>query len=138
MSRTEKRAKMLCIGEANSLSQKERIKRLTLTLHFSQIQNYNLFLPKTLQLFQMNSSDQPYNSEETSESDYSSDTSQQWDQSLENNFLKEPKYLAFWSSLLLLFCYCFTCKEKTKISSARTRGTLLVVTMKCHNKHIHT
>ena len=86
----------------------------------------------------MNSSDQPYNSEETSESDYSSDTSQQSDQSLENNFLKEPKYLVFWSSLLLLFCYCFTCKEKTNILSARTRGTLLVVTMKCHNKHIHT
>ena len=102
MSRAEKRAKMLCIGEANSLSQKERIKRLTLTLHFSQIQNYNLFLPKTLQLFQMNSSDQPYNSEETSESDYSSDTSQQSDQSSENNLLKEPRYLVFWSSLLLL------------------------------------
>ena len=85
-----------------------------------------------------NKSDQPYNPEETSESDYSSDASQQSDESFENNFLKEPKYLVFWSSLLLLFRYCFTCKEKTKITSVRTRGTLLVVTMKCHNKHIHT
>ena len=85
-----------------------------------------------------NESDQLYNPEETSESDYSSDTSQQSNESLENNFLKEPKYLVFWSSLLLLFRYCFTCKEKTKITSVRTRGTLLVVTMKCHNKHIHT
>ena len=85
-----------------------------------------------------NESDQPYNPEETSESDYSSDTSQQSYESLENNSLKEPKYLVFWSSLLLLFRYCFTCREKTKITSARTRGTLLVVTMKCHNKHIHT
>ena len=33
---------------------------------------------------------------------------------------KEPKYLVFWSSLLLL--RCFNCKEKTKITSARTRG----------------
>ena len=85
-----------------------------------------------------NESDQSYNPEETSESDYSSDTSQQSDESLENTFLKEPKYLVFWSSLLLLFRYCFTCKGKTKITSVRTRGTLLVVTMKCHNKHIHT
>ena len=54
-------------------------------------------------------SDQPYNPEETSESDYSSDASQQSDESFENNFLKEPKYLVFWSSLLLLFRYCFTC-----------------------------
>ena len=37
-------------------------------------------------------SDQPYNPEETSESDYSSDTSQQSDKSLENNSLKEPKH----------------------------------------------
>ena len=84
-----------------------------------------------------NENHQPYNPEETSESDYSSDTGQQSDESLENNFLKEPKYLVFWSSLLLLFRY-FTCKEKTKLTSVRTRGTLLVVTKKCHNKHIHT
>ena len=45
---------------------------------------------------------------------------------------------SLWSSVLLLFRYCFTCNEKTKITSVRTRGTLLVVTMKCHNKHIHT
>ena len=86
-----------------------------------------------------NESDQPYNLKKTSESDYSSDTSKQSDKSLENTFLKEPKYLVFWSSLLLLFRYCFTCKEKTKILSVRrSRGTLLVVTMKCHNKHIYT
>ena len=84
-----------------------------------------------------NESDQLYNPEETSESDYSSDTSQQSNESLENNFLKEPKYLVFWSSLLLLF-RCFACKEKTKITSVRTRGTFLVVAVKCHNKHIHT
>ena len=77
-----------------------------------------------------NESDQPYNPEETSESDYSSDTSEQSDESLENNFLKESKHLVFWSSLLLLFRYCITCKEKTKITSARNRGTLIVVTMK--------
>ena len=81
---------------------------------------------------------QPYNPEETSESDNSSDTSQQSDESLENSFLKEPKYLIFWSSFLLLFRYCFTWKEKTKIISVRIRGTVLVVTMKCHNKHTHT
>ena len=85
-----------------------------------------------------NQSDQSYNPEETSESGYSSDTSQQSDESLENTFLKEPKYLVFWSSLLLLFRHCFNCKEKTKITSVRTRGTVLVVTVKCHNKHIHT
>ena len=85
-----------------------------------------------------NESDQPYNAEETSESDYSSDTSQQSNESLKNTFLKEPKYLVFWSSLLLLFCDCFTCKEKTKIASVRIRGSLLVVTMKYHNKHIQT
>ena len=81
---------------------------------------------------------QPYSPEEASESDQSSDTSQQLNKSVENNFLNEPKCLVFWSSLLLLFCYCFTFKEKTKITSVKTRGTLLVVTMKCHNKHIHT
>ena len=85
-----------------------------------------------------NESGQPYNPEDRGESDYSSDTSQKSDESLENTFLKELKYLVFWSSLLLLFRYCFTCKEKTKITSVRTRGTLLVVTMKCHNKHLHT
>ena len=83
-------------------------------------------------------SDQSYNPEETSESDYSSDTGQQSDGSLENTFLKEPKYLVFWSNFLLLFRYCFSCKEKTKITSVRSRGILLVVTVKCHNKHIHT
>ena len=61
-----------------------------------------------------NESDQPYNPEETSENDYSSDKSQQSDESVENTFLKEPKYLVFGSSLLLLFHYFFTCKEKTK------------------------
>ena len=81
-----------------------------------------------------NESDQSYNPEETSESYCSSDTRKESDESLENTFLKEPKYLVFWSNL---FRYRFTCKEKTKITSVRTRGTLLVVTMKCHNKHIH-
>ena len=38
-----------------------------------------------------NESDQPYNPEETSESDYLSDTSQQSDQSLENTFFKETE-----------------------------------------------
>ena len=50
-----------------------------------------------------NECDQPYNPEETSETDDSSDTSQQSDESLENTFLREPRYLVFWSSLLLLF-----------------------------------
>ena len=63
---------------------------------------------------------------------------QQSDESLKNTFLKEPKYLVFWSNLFLLFHYCFTCKEKIETSSARTRGILLVVTIKYHNKHIHT
>ena len=67
-----------------------------------------------------NESDQFCNPEETSESDYSSDTSQQSGESLENTFFKEPKYLVFWSSFLLLFHYCFTCKEKTKSTSVRT------------------
>ena len=80
-------------------------------------------------------SNQPYNPEETSESDYSSDTSQQSDESLENTFLIEPNYLVFWSSFLLLFRYCFICNKKTKVTSVRTRGTILVVKMKCHNKH---
>ena len=62
-----------------------------------------------------NESYQPYYPKETSESDYSSDTSQQSDASFENNFLKEPKHLVFWSSLLLLFRYCFTSKKKNKI-----------------------
>ena len=86
-----------------------------------------------------NESDQSYNIEEPSESDYSSEKSQQSDRCLENTFPKEPKYLVFWSSLLLLFRYCFTCKQKTKITPVRTRGgTLLVLTMKGHNEHIHT
>ena len=72
-----------------------------------------------------NESDQPYNPEETSESDYSSDTSQQSDESLENNFFKGPKYLVFWLSLLLLFRYCLTCIEKTKITSLEELFLLL-------------
>ena len=83
-----------------------------------------------------NESDQLYNPEETSESDYSLDANQQSDESLDKTFFKEPKYFVFWSSLLLLFRSCFTYKEKTKNSSVRTRGTL--VTMKYHKKHIHT
>ena len=68
-----------------------------------------------------NKSDQSYNREETSESDYSSGTSQQSDESLENTFLKEPKYLVFWSSLL--FCYCFTCKDKTDYICKNSRNS---------------
>ena len=34
--------------------------------------------------------------------------------------------------------YCFISRRKTKTKSARTRGTLLAVTIKCHNKHIRT
>ena len=85
-----------------------------------------------------NESYQPYYPKETSESDYSSDTSQQSDASFENNFLKEPKHLVFWSSLLLLFRYCFTSKKKTKFTSVKTRRTLLVISIKYHNKHIDT
>ena len=51
-------------------------------------------------------------------------------------FFKEPEFSFFWSSFLLLLRFCFTHYEK-KITSLRTRGTF-VVTMKCHNKHIHT
>ena len=85
-----------------------------------------------------NQSDQPYSLKETSECDYSCDTNHQSHESLENIFLEEQKHLVFWSSLLLLFRYCFACKEKTKITSVRTRGSILVVIMKCHNKYIHT
>ena len=68
-----------------------------------------------------NESGQPYNPEERGESDYSSDTSQKSDESLENTFLKELKYLVFWSSLLLLFRYCFTCKEKLNFRRPQSR-----------------
>ena len=62
-----------------------------------------------------NGSDKPDNPEETSESDYLSDMSQQSDKSLQYTFLKEPKYLVFWPSLLMLFhCFLLT-RRKQKL-----------------------
>ena len=62
-----------------------------------------------------NGSDQPDNPEETSESDYLSDMSQQSDKSLQNTFLKEPKYLVFWPSLLMQFHYFLLTRRKQKL-----------------------
>ena len=54
-----------------------------------------------------NESDQPYNAEETSESDYSSDTSQQSNESLKNTFLKEPEYLVLLVKLVVAVLLLF-------------------------------
>ena len=43
----------------------------------------------------------------------------------------------FWTSLMSLFRFCFTCFQKTIITSVKTRGTLLTVTMTCPKKHVH-
>ena len=78
-----------------------------------------------------NESDQAYNHEETNE------TSQQFDESLKNAFLKEPKYLVFWSTCYFCFVIVLFVQGKQKLHRVRTQGTLLVVTMKCTNKHIN-
>ena len=77
-----------------------------------------------------NESDHAYNHEETNE------RSQQFDENLENAFLKEPKYLVFWSTCYFCFVIVLFVQGKQKLHRVRTQGTLLVVTMKCTNKHI--
>ena len=112
-----------------------------LTLYFNQIQKHNLLLMKTAQLLLMNLvivnralplTMEAYNHEETNE------TSQQFDESLKNAFLKEPKYLVFWSTCYFCFVIVLFVQGKQKLHRVRTQGTLLVVTMKCTNEHINT
>ena len=52
-----------------------------------------------------------------------------------NNPTTEPKFVVFWSSLILLFQTCFTCHESARISKIFTRGTLLILTITCLNHH---
>ena len=51
--------------------------------------------------------------------------------------LTEPKFLVFWSCLVTLCQFCFTCFKKTTITKVITRGALLVVKMNCPNNHKH-
>ena len=52
------------------------------------------------------------------------------------NDINEPKFIVFWSRLLFLFSFCFTCLSKNFIEKVSVRGTLLYVKMICKNKHI--
>ena len=47
----------------------------------------------------------------------------------------EPKFLVFWSCLLPLLRYCFTCFAETTITGIKTRGSLISVSTKCKNNH---
>ena len=49
----------------------------------------------------------------------------------------EPKFLVFWSCLQSLFRFCLTCFKCTTITKTATRGSLLIVTMKCSDQHEH-
>ena len=49
----------------------------------------------------------------------------------------EPKFLVFWSCLQSLFRFCLTCFKRTTITKTATRGSLLIVTMKCSGQHEH-
>ena len=51
--------------------------------------------------------------------------------------LTEPKFIVFWSCLMLLFRFCFTCFQKTTVTSIKTKGSLLIVTMRCAKSHTH-
>ncbi|XP_057310004.1 uncharacterized protein LOC130648002 [Hydractinia symbiolongicarpus] len=48
----------------------------------------------------------------------------------------DAQFLVFWSCLLTLFQVCFTCLQKTCITRVVKRGTLIIVTSICPNKHV--
>lgn len=53
------------------------------------------------------------------------------------NLVTEPKFIVFWTCLLSLFRFCFTCFKPTTVTSVRTKGSILYVKIKCINNHIH-
>ena len=52
--------------------------------------------------------------------------------------MREPKFIVFWSCLMSLFRFCFTCHKTTTITSVTIRGTLATIKMKCPGEHVHT
>jgi len=56
----------------------------------------------------------------------------------QNSPSMEPKYLVFWSCLVTLFRFCFTCFAPLKIKNVRIRGSLLTVFTTCANNHKYT
>ena len=48
---------------------------------------------------------------------------------------EETKYLVFWSCLLLLFRYCLKCPAYATIKRSVLKGSMLIVTLLCAEKH---
>ena len=82
-------------------------------------------------------SDSTYIPEYTESSDDSSDPEESCFDYTNTTPVREPKFLVFWTCLMSLFRFCFTCFQKTTITCVKTRGTLMTVTMTCPKKHVH-
>ena len=82
-------------------------------------------------------SDSTYIPEYTESSDDSSDPEESCFDYTNTTPVREPKFLVFWTCLMSLFRFCFTCFQKTTITCVKTRGTLITVTMTCPKKHVH-
>ena len=52
------------------------------------------------------------------------------------NDINEPEFIVFWSCLLSLFGFCFTCLSKSFIDKVSVRGTLLYVKTIWKNNHV--
>ena len=70
------------------------------------------------------------------------DISEEEDDCVFDDFADKPHpnsiFLVYWSSLLSLLNFCFTCHGPATISSFRQQGVMIEVKLRCLNKHIST
>ena len=52
---------------------------------------------------------------------------------IDGNIRTEPKFIVFWTQLLLLFKFCHSCKSANPLIETRQVGTNVVVTTTCGN-----
>ncbi|XP_031555223.1 uncharacterized protein LOC116292113 [Actinia tenebrosa] len=89
------------------------------------------------------SSDANYNTEMESETDPETENEDAQEEesrvfSDDENLRTQPKFIVFWSQLLLLFRFCHTCKADGPLIEAKQVGTMVVVTSTCGNKNCHS
>ena len=101
----------------------------------SEVEDFEINIGKTVPLYEPVSSDSETDDDVDHEDFNPTDNNIFFDTNTIP--LTEPKILMFWSCLVTLFQFCFTCFKKNTFTKVITCGTLLIVNIRCFNNHKH-
>ena len=85
-----------------------------------------------------NVNDKSFSMETASEIENTKEETESEDEDIcDNNDVMSSSFIVYWSCLLSLLRFCFTCYQPTKVKKIVVKGTLLIVNLICPANHSH-